>query len=326
MISFSISKAFIQTDIYITDNPDELSENNEFLQNFRYEYVRLINSMVSEIKKIIESRQKKIYQAQGTSGGNIAPGEGHTAIRKELTELVYKKVSEMLSANLGSIIWSTINKMLEWINQRMWYIEGIQKTLLADSEENYKLLIFQKIETLILRLSRPAIDLFLRFPRHDNRIKTIKQYKNEVIIMDIFYKENNVTKKRGLPSYLANGKFKDDLYVQLEFDADKLEPEKQTTSLPEVVQQIKDDVEEFSNYMIYSIYYGSGIEAFFKQEIDKIIHAFKLYEQNALRWQHYVFNALEKGNSKIPFRKFENDIESKRELFNSIVSIEKELK
>lgn len=111
-------KEFIQTNIYVTDDPDQLAENHEFLEEFRNEYIKLIDSMISDTKKVFDTRYKRIYNDQGHSGGNIAAGEGHSAIRKELTEEMYKKVSEILSENLGNIIWKTIGKIIDWINVR----------------------------------------------------------------------------------------------------------------------------------------------------------------------------------------------------------------
>jgi len=111
-------KEFIQTSIYVTEDPDQLAENHEFLEEFRNEYIKLIETMISDTKKVFDTRYLRIYNDQGHSGGNIAPGEGHSAIRKELTEEMYKKVSEVLSESLGNIIWKTINKILDWIKVR----------------------------------------------------------------------------------------------------------------------------------------------------------------------------------------------------------------
>lgn len=213
-----------------------------------------------------------------------------------------------------------------FIQKRVWFIEEIPNSLITNDEKNAKKLICQKVETLILRLSRPAIDLFLRFPRHDNRIKTIKQYKNEVMILDMFYKEDNKRLNKGLPSYLANGEFDHSSYTQLEFDENKLNPDKPTTSLPEAIEQIKQDIDQFSSYMINSVYYGSGLESFFKQELDKLIHLFKLEEQHERHWQHLVFKAIKDGNSKIPYRQFEFNIETRKKLASLIREVEDEYK
>jgi len=82
--------------------------------------------------------------------------------------------------------------MLNWVLQETFCIKEIKEELLQDTEKNTQQIIIKQIETLISRIARPAVDLFLRFPRHDGRIGCMKRYVHEILILDMFYyNENN---------------------------------------------------------------------------------------------------------------------------------------
>ena len=187
-------------------------------------------------------------------------------------------------------------------------------------------MINKNIKTLILRITRPAIDLFLRYPRHDNRKDTISIYKNDVMTLDMFYKGQDNSKKRGLPYFLTSetNTHKANKAYPLEFEWNDLtEPKKCSKS--EAFDEINEDIEEFKNYLKYSIYYASGIEAFFQQEINEISNKFKNEEENTRGWQYLVFKAIDDPNSKIPkeiIEKFDFELSNKKTLVEKLKEID----
>ena len=281
----------------------EPCQEYEFLRDLREKYLTYVDQMIDETKEWLVTRYDDIWTNEAGNLANIASGEAHSAVRKSLAEEFNKKISNLLADGLGHIVWCTINKMLDFITSEMFYIEEIQKWLLNDmTQGSYKNMINKNIKTLILRITRPAIDLFLRYPRHDNRKNTILLYKNDVMTLDMFYKDEKCEKKRGLPFFLTSEtnthKYSSEYALEFE-NADLVEPKK-CSNKKEVLAEINEDIEEFKNYLKYSIYYASGIEAFFQQEINEISNKFKLEEENTRGWQYLVFVAIDDPNSKIP--------------------------
>ena len=136
--------------------------------------------------------------------------------------------------------------MLDFIMQEIFFIDGIISSFINKSECSYKNIINEEIEIIILRLVRPTIDLFLRIPIDDNRIHTIEIYKNEIIILDMFYKEENI-KKRGLPFYLSSGIYPENINqnIKLEFELSELKAGEKCLTLLSSKDQIEQDIKEF---------------------------------------------------------------------------------
>ena len=325
---------FYKTIYYRIGNDDdslelrEACEEYEFLRDLREKYLIYVDQMIDETKEWLTTRFDDIWTNEAGNLANIASGEAHSAVRKSLAEEFNKKISNLLADGLGHIVWCTINKMLEFITSEMFYIEEIQKWLLNDmTQGSYKNMINKNIKTLILRITRPAIDLFLRYPRHDNRKNTILLYKNDVMTLDMFYKDENNTKKRGLPLFLTSEtkahKYNSD--YALEFEISDLVETKKCSTKKEVQAEILEDIEEFKSYLKYSIYYASGIEAFFQQEINEISSKFKLEEENSRGWQFLVFKAIDDPNSKIPkdvIDSFDFELSNKNKLIEHLKEVD----
>ncbi len=314
--------------IFSKSDPDVYNEDPEFLVLLKQKYFEIVNTMAIETEEWLDNRANEIWIKQAHNCANIAPGEAHSAIRKDLAEETLKKITEYLTKGLSSIVWQTVKKMLDFILAEMFFIDEIKDTLLNNSESNYKNILSEKIEILILRLARPTIDLFLRFPREDNRLQTIDLYKNEVMILDMFYKEGSAT-KRGLPFYLANGKEAAKKNESLEFNVTDLPKSDSCEDFSSATSQIRQDIQEFFLYMKNSIFYASGIEAFFKQELDKIAFRFRTEDKNHGTWHFLVFKSIASGNPKITneiLEQFDFDVTKKNHLMQSLKDIDDFLK
>jgi GTPase Era involved in 16S rRNA processing len=300
----------------------------KFLRELRIKYLFYVDQMIDETKEWLDRRYEDIWTNEAGNLANIAAGEAHSAVRKSLADEFNKKISNLLSDGLGQIVWMKIKEILDFITAQIFYIEEIQKWLLNDmTQGSFKNMINKNIKTLILRITRPAIDLFLRYPRHDNRKNTILLYKNEVMTLDLFYKDEKSAKKRGLPFFLISeaNTFKDDSNHRLEFESSELNEPKMCSNPSEVITEINEDIDAFKNYLKYSIYYASGIEAFFQQEINEISNKFRQEEQDTRGWQYLVFKAISEENSKIPksiIENFDFELSNKKNLIDRLKTVD----
>jgi hypothetical protein len=259
--------------------------------------------------------------------------------------------------------------MLNWILQEMYCIKEIKEELLRDTEANAQRMIIQQIESLILRIARPAVELFIRFPRHDGRVECLKRFGNEVLVLDMFYKANGGERfvPKGLAWYLLTGKFKIDagqtmppapgvipqpnkptantpanvagapatyqqyLSLDVEILKEKALQENSrvfeiTQSFDEVRQQIKSDLSAFQDYMKFSIFYGSGLEAFFQSELDKLKKRFFASEKDGDCWRIHVYREIEAGNPNIPFKLNRKDVKERQEIAKSLRDLKDQIK
>ena len=112
---------------------------------------------------------------------------------------------------------------------------------------------------------------------------------------------------------------------ELEFDINDLKTPNKCATKKEALEQIIEDMDEFKKYLKNSIYYASGIEAFFQQEINEISNNFKIEEQETRGWQYLIFETIEKKNSKIPkemIEKFNFEVSKKQTFFEKYKEIE----
>ncbi|RNA43023.1 hypothetical protein BpHYR1_008536 [Brachionus plicatilis] len=95
-----------------------------------------------------------------------------------------------------------------------------------------------------------------------------------------------------------------------------------TKNIDETLEEINQDITQFINYMKNSVYYASGLESFFKQELDKIALKFRIKENEQRLWQTCVMREIEKGNSDISYRKFDTFIEKEKLLIEKFKKIQ----
>lgn len=314
---------FYDTEIYEKTDPDLYPKNNRFIKEFREKYVEMIEKMTNNTENAKKDVQLRIYKQRGVynPGSNIVPSEGHSDIRISLSNEIYNKLSEFVCKELGNLIWHVIIKIVDSIYASMWNIEEIKEILLKDKIINSKFLLQKQVEVLVLSQSRPAIELFLRTTRHDSRVKLVNNNKKSIIVYDMFYTENGLQQLRGLPSYLVTGQFAPIDYSSLNFSIDHLEKGALKENFDDINEEVTEDFQEFLNYMKNSIYYVSGLEDLFNQEVDKIRKIFEHEHKTSLTWQNLVFKSIEKGNDKIPYAEFELDAVQKGNISKALKEI-----
>jgi hypothetical protein len=84
---------------------------------------------------------------------------------------------------------------------------------------------------------------------------------------------------------------------ETQFEKLKFSPEAEFLS--EIQVEIQEDLSEFVNCMKNSVFYGSGINRFYNQELDKFRRKFIELEVNKNRWQYYVFKYIREKNPKV---------------------------
>ena len=77
--------------------------------------------------------------------------------------------------------------------------------------------------------------------------------------------------------------------------------------------------------MKYSVYYGSGLEAYFHSELDKLKNRFFKYEKSHDSWRIRVFKEIEDGNPNIPFTQLKLQAKEKYEIIKSLKEMKNQL-
>lgn len=219
-----------------------------------------------------------------------------------MTKIINSQFKD-ISFQLSQIVYETIEDILDWIFQRMWRIQSIKSTLgVVDAHK--KDLIQSNIEALLNRIGKPTVSLFLEFPRSDGRHNAIKNFKNEMILLDLYYSNTPFDyEPKGLPSYLAIGKWNPDesyqnLNIKLDLDSKEIKEQalnQYKDNYDEIEKEIIEDTETFIDYMKNSVYYASGIEMFVITTVDDLINRFKNLQNEKNTWLNIVLDAYEKG-------------------------------
>lgn len=113
------------------------------------------------MKTLERSNQLKVYAGQLNNEGIVSPSEGNTAIRKQLHGEAIAMLDD-LTGGLSDILWSSYNEIIKWINEKLWELPEIRKKMIGQDENSEKEKMKKCFDTLLKRLARPAIDIFLR--------------------------------------------------------------------------------------------------------------------------------------------------------------------
>ena len=168
-------------------------------------------------------------------------------------------------------------------------------------EKDYGDYLKHSLKFLLRIVIRPAVDLFLRYPRELNRKQTINLYRMDVFLLEIFDYVNKknlpasllreihtIAEKRHLVKYLTNDEM-----------GSLVEPNLSKNRL-DMLDQLKEDVTDFFEYLKESVYLSSNIEKFYQQEVDDIKNKFIGEEEDRRGWQYLAFEAIDQSNPNIP--------------------------
>lgn len=315
---------------------------------------------------------------------------------------------------MNGFLCNKLNKIIDWVRSKLWYMPEIRETLLGKNEEMEILLLKRSFDALVQRLARPATNIFLKYPRSKiERSKVLSEYQMEIIIINSFIINGRIV-QRGIVQFLANGKlgdyyetneiishpipttiyndkfeFEDDrasakFYIRgqtddtdsirekksklsffkpktklkiklngeaskssdnletdsiekelsnsqsqivknenlikafrpLENQFDDLKFSRDANSLAKIQIEIEQDVNEFICCMKNSIYYGSGIQRYLYQELDKIRRKFLNVEDAKRVWWSLIDSHLKDPSSKtkIPAPKMADEIARRKQM------------
>ena len=186
----------------------------------------------------------------------------------------------------------------------MPYIPEMREKILGKEEQSKAHQIKMASQAFIQRFARSAVNIFIENPRSQIvRVRIMEEFKLDILSLDKFI-ENGRIVERGLFNFLANGELK-----KFSFNFSEINSQKDNSSsshydvassvfnnltfsqserLPQVQQEIEDDINEFLNCMKNSVFYASGIHRYYGSELDKIKRAF--IEQQLTdnqKWVHY---------------------------------------
>lgn len=130
---------------------------------FKNTYEKIVEESFKRMRTLEKSNQLKVYAGQLNNEGIVSPTEGNTAIRKQLHQEAIAMLDD-LTGGLSDILWSSYNEIIKWINEKLWELPEIRKKMIGLDENSEKEKMKKCFDTLLKRLARPAIDIFLRLP------------------------------------------------------------------------------------------------------------------------------------------------------------------
>lgn len=285
------------------NNPDAEATVHESLNQFKQKFDQHIAVLFEQINaKITDEKLLNLYRLRAADRNIVNPKVGHQEIRDYVFNEIILILDE-LSVELATELVSVIKELLNVMNQLMWGCllqSQLKKQVLhAFFEGNIKDLqqrLHIGLNVLLVRLARPAANLFLKFERSDRK-QLLMSYRIETIMMDYFYKGDTKTRK-GLVHFLSEGAFKTmpEKAGISDFDPNQLKYAPPTEKFEEVKVQVRKDLEVFQDYLKNSVYYAAGLEAFSTQELDRVRRKFIDYEEKEHGWQRIVLSALRSGH------------------------------
>jgi hypothetical protein len=273
------------------DSEEAASKYDPFVK-YRKDYIKLIDHIMNTLEFSKESSQRDAHSSVRGDASVGAPGSSHLEMRKRAYNELYTKM-ESLSHTLEKDIWTSKEKIINWIDERLFKIKKIRNLLVKNNEILYKNEIFERVNTLLTYIIKPTLILFINYPRNDGRLESIQRFRKLTVMLDIFYQEDIIDLKsknvdenldpivslnktsnntkidfkfkpliRGLPSYLATGVFNSSVYTGLEFNIEDLQFSPKTTSFDQAKKEIDQDLANLKDYLINSVYYASKVYFF----------------------------------------------------------------
>jgi hypothetical protein len=185
--------------------PRRLLDHYNNVNDFKSVYETSVDKTYLSIPAVRRERQKAIFISCMGDEGIVAPKEANNQIRIELARDALKNV-ERISIDLTTYMYKNLNKLIDWVKQRLWHLPEIKEELVGYNDDRFvEKLMKRSYDSLIQRLLRPTTDLLLRYPRSKvERIRVMKEYELELNIIDNFVVNGRI-KRRGVVNFLADG-------------------------------------------------------------------------------------------------------------------------
>lgn len=290
------------------DNPDAATTLHQKLTQFKGTFDQHIDTLFDSILGDINDKKiLNLYRQNAADGNVINPAAGHRDIRSHVFDRVILDL-EKLSIELSTELIEVIKELMEDINSLFWDClrrnelnKKVLKKFFENDLDDLQNRLHIALNALLLRLARPAANLFLKYERFERK-KLLEVYHIEIVMMDYFYQGENKMVRKGLADFLSHGDFKNlsrgasqDRMNLTDFDPTTLRYADASNKYKEVKAQVCEDLEIFRDYLKNGVYYAAGLEAFSKQELDRIRRVFINYEEKERGWQQIVFSAIRMG-------------------------------
>lgn len=306
------------------ENPDGLTLPHQNLTQFKQKFDEHLDVLFQDVLNITDKKILNLYRRSAADGNLTNPKVGHQEIRDYLFDQIINRL-ERLSIELAQELVQVIKELLGDINHLLWdcltrseLCKKVHKKLFENNLDDFEYRLHIALNALLLRLARPAANLFLKYERFDRK-QLLDVYRIEIVMMDYFYQSENKSGKKSLANFLANGgsstnknssptntnsgsikpltQFKSPESAsskanQLDFDPATLNYADPAEKYEDVKNQVIEDLNIFQDYLKNGVYYAAGLEAFSKQELDRIKRTFIDYEEKERGWQHIIFSAI----------------------------------
>jgi GTPase Era involved in 16S rRNA processing len=179
--------------------------SSEDIVNFKRLYDDSVDRILKAVPAMHADRQKAIYISCTGDEGIVSPKEGNNKVRMELSRDASLCIDK-ISMELSTYLTKTKNRIIDWIRDRLWYIPEVRMEMILSDEKTDEKLLRRSFDALMQRIMKPAIDLFLRYPRSKHeRQKVMHEYQIELVMLDSFL-DSGYLKSKGIVKFLANGR------------------------------------------------------------------------------------------------------------------------
>jgi hypothetical protein len=129
-------------------DPDSPTFLNKDDLSFQKIYEDIIESTLRSIPATKKNRQEAIYISCLGNDGLINPKEGNTKIRIELSIDCINSMDK-ITGELNAFLWTNVNKMINWVKNKLWNIPEIRQEMIGEDEHIESLLLRKSFDALI---------------------------------------------------------------------------------------------------------------------------------------------------------------------------------
>ena len=259
--------------------PDDIPDLSPQLTAFRDAYCRAIDDFTDGL--LDETGLKAIYAAGGVGRpGIVEPSEGHSAMRRHVVERAMSRLPGLVGAQVDHLS-DVLGGMYARIRELLWDIPRLEAALEKPRMQEQ---LAYGMTALFLRFARPAVYLFLYYPR-DRREKLLEVYGHEVSVLGENYIATPAQPDRQMDldrflrhglSMIAAPNEQPGLAALDAFIRTQRAPEAHFTS---ALAEVREDVTFLGEYLKHSVFHAAGFVSFCHQEAEELRRTFEVAGQ-----------------------------------------------
>jgi hypothetical protein len=253
--------------------PDDVPVLSERLVKFQEEFTSGIDAFIANIPVADSEWLTNVYKTAAGPDGVIVPLDGHAAIRRAVAEQALAGLDNLVIKQVNCLEY-IIDDLVSWLRSRLWNVPGLEEELVRCGAVRHSR-FEQGMSALFLRFARPAIHLFLYYPR-ESRAPLIDQYRKEVAILNEHFEADDAD-KRSLEAYLRSGiwRLATDAVAGGRSSGSFLEQLGERrhdvkNHFESATAEIRSDVTALAQYLKHSVFHAAGFVAFCHQEADHL--------------------------------------------------------